>query len=87
MSQDVVPPGGAAQAEATLRQQLRGKFRELRVVVCAEGVVLQGSATSYYSKQLAQHFAGKLFGLPILANEMEVRWQLSAPPEDTGKPP
>jgi hypothetical protein len=86
MSNDVVPAPSAEQVEAALRQQLRGKFWELRVVVRAEGVVLQGSATCYYGKQLAQHFAHKLFKLPILANEIEVRWRVSAPQDDVGDP-
>jgi hypothetical protein len=82
MSTDAVPPPGAEEAEVILRQRLRGQFRELRVLVRPEGVVLQGSAVSYYSKQLAQHHAHKLFKLPILANEIEVCWQLSQRQED-----
>jgi hypothetical protein len=33
---------------------------------------LQGLASTYYAKQLAQHAAMDLADLPILANEIEV---------------
>jgi hypothetical protein len=72
----------AEQAEAILRQRLRVYIRELRVLVHAEGVVLQGAAVSYYGKQMVQHVAHQLFRLPIVANEIEVRSVTSPPPED-----
>ncbi len=61
------------QAEAVLRQRLCGRVRELKVVIRAEGIVLRGAAANYYGKQMAQHFAHQLLGLPIAANEIEVR--------------
>ena len=64
---------GEEQAEAILKQRLRGRVRELRVLVRADGVVLRGAAANYYGKQMAQHYAHKLLGVPILANEIEVR--------------
>jgi hypothetical protein len=72
---------GAEQAEAVLRQRLHGQFQELRVLVRAEGVILQGRVVSYYAKQLAQHAAHKLMGLPIAANEIEVRVEVTPPLE------
>lgn len=35
-------------------------------------LILQGCAPTYYAKQLAQHAAMKVSGLPILANNIEV---------------
>jgi hypothetical protein len=61
---------------------LAGRVWGLRVLLCAEGVVLQGYATTYYGKQLAQHAAMQVLGLPIRANEIEVRRALTAPDTD-----
>jgi hypothetical protein len=63
---------GEEQAEAILKQRLRGRVRELRVLVRADGVVLRGAAANYYGKQMAQHMAHQLLRLPIVANEIEV---------------
>jgi hypothetical protein len=73
MSEDVASSHGPEQVEEVLRQRLCGRVRQLRVLVRGEGVVLQGAAANYYGKQLAQHYAHKLFRLPIIANEIEVR--------------
>jgi hypothetical protein len=59
-------------AEAILRQQLRGRIWGLRISIHEDRVVLQGCAASYFAKQLAQHSAMKLFGLVRLVNEIEV---------------
>jgi hypothetical protein len=65
--------------EVLVRQWLSGRahVRELRVIVEAEGVVLEGRAASYYAKQLAQHAAIVVSGLPLRANRIEVRGELS----------
>ena len=73
MSDDTASTLSAEQAEAVLRQRLRGRVRQLRLLVGAEGVVLQGVAANYYGKQMAQHMAHQLLRLPIVANEIEVR--------------
>jgi len=72
MSNDTDSPLSAEQAEAVLRQRLCGRVRHLRVHIRAEGVVLHGVAANYYGKQMAQHLAHKLLGIPVLANEIEV---------------
>jgi hypothetical protein len=82
MISNSIPNLDAEQAEVMLRQQLGGKIRELHVVLRPEGVVLQGSAVSYYGKQLAQHFAHQLIGRPVLANEIAVCWISPASGED-----
>jgi hypothetical protein len=51
---------------------MRGRVRDLRLVVTDKGVVLRGTAGTYYAKQLAQHVVMGATGLPILANEIEV---------------
>jgi hypothetical protein len=71
------------QVETVLRQQLGGRIRELRVFLDSNGVVLQGFATSWYCKQLAQHLAFQMIGQPIAANGIEVR----PPPQNAGEPP
>ena len=58
--------------ETHLQIRLGSRVRQLRVVCRSEGVVLQGSASTYYVKQLAQHLVMEIADLPILANEIEV---------------
>jgi len=64
------------QAEALLRQRLRGRVWDLRVVLREGGVILQGQALSYYVKQLGQHIAMEELRLTVVANEIEVRCPL-----------
>ncbi len=65
----------ADQLEALIQRHLLGRIRvrQLRVMVQEQGLVLQGCAPTYYAKQLAQHAAMEVSGLPILANEIEVQ--------------
>lgn len=58
--------------EVLLRRRLGGRFHDLRVVLRPGGVVLRGRTPTYHAKQLAQHAAMALSGLPILANDIEV---------------
>ena len=62
----------AEQLEAHVQAFLNGRVRDLRVVISADGIVLQGRAYTYYAKQLAQHAVMKATPLPILANDIEV---------------
>jgi osmotically-inducible protein OsmY len=63
------------QLETLIKRLLLGRaaLRRIRVVVHEQGLVLQGCAATYYAKQLAQHAAMEVTGLPLLANEIEVR--------------
>ena len=70
------------QAEGVLRERLASRVWGLRVLLCPEGVVLQGYTTTYYGKQLAQHAAMQVLGLPIRANEIEVCPALIVPDTD-----
>jgi hypothetical protein len=65
----------ADQFEAHIKRRLIGRvrLRSFRVLVHEQGLILQGCALTYYAKQLAQHAAMDITGLPILANEIEVR--------------
>ena len=39
---------------------------------CPDGLILRGRARRYYDKQMAQVVAVQMFGLRILANDIEV---------------
>jgi hypothetical protein len=66
-----IPP--KEDLEALILQRLGGRVREFRIDVRPGGMILDGWATTYHAKQLAQHVAMEISGLPILANEIEVR--------------
>jgi len=63
----------AEHLESLLQRRVGGRVRDLRVVLKHNGIILQGRATTYHAKQLAQHAAMELAALPILANDIEVR--------------
>jgi hypothetical protein len=58
--------------ESRIQRRLGNRVRELRVVRVPGGLVLQGRASTYHAKQLAQHAAMELSTQPILANDIEV---------------
>jgi hypothetical protein len=60
------------QYEAELRWRLRGRVADLSLQVHDDGLILQGWCATYYAKQVAQHAAMTLTGMPILANRIEV---------------
>ena len=59
--------------EELVQQRLQGRVRDLRLSLQDEGLILHGQTSTYYAKQLAQHAAMEVSGLPILANNIEVR--------------
>jgi hypothetical protein len=59
--------------ESMLQRRLGNRIRNLRVRVLPTGIVLAGWAPTYHAKQLAQHAAMELAGVPIVANDIEVR--------------
>jgi hypothetical protein len=65
----------ADQLETLIQRHLLGRVRVrgFRVLVREKGLILRGCAPTYYAKQVAQHAAMEVSGLPILANEIEVR--------------
>ncbi|HVX62381.1 MAG TPA: hypothetical protein VHC19_17315 [Pirellulales bacterium] len=60
------------QLEAHVKRRLDGRVRQLHLSLQDSGIILRGTSTSYYGKQLAQHAAMELTELPILANEIQV---------------
>lgn len=58
--------------EGMLMRRLGNRVRNLRVILLADGLILQGRTATYHAKQLAQHAAMEVADLPILANEIEV---------------
>jgi hypothetical protein len=73
MSDESSPNSGAEQVEALLRRRLGRRVWELRVLIQDGCLVLQGYAVNYHTKQLAQHLAMEAVGLPVRANEIQVR--------------
>ena len=75
MNNDNTTSRQAEQLESLVQRQLLGRvrMRRFRVLVQEQGLVLQGCATTYYAKQLAQHAAMEVSGLPIQANEIKVQ--------------
>jgi len=68
----ISPPGDLAPVVAEVDRQLRGRLRAFQIRPDGEGIVLEGTAPSYYAKQLAQHAVLTEAHLPIVANEIEV---------------
>jgi hypothetical protein len=67
------PWAAQEQLEAQMVRRLAGRVRDLRIILRHNGVILQGWSGTYHAKQLAQHAAMDLTGLPVLANDIEVR--------------
>ena len=63
----------AEHLEAIVQCRLAGRLRDFRLVVRSQGVILQGRASTYHAKQLAQHAAMELADKRVLANDIEVR--------------
>jgi hypothetical protein len=57
---------------ADTADKLRGRVVGLRIELCGAGVVLRGTARSYYAKQLALHAVMNGMQRPIVRNEIEV---------------
>jgi osmotically-inducible protein OsmY len=75
MSREVATGIGADELEGLIQRHLIGRIsvRDLRVRVEDGGLVLQGRASTYYAKQLAQHAATAVSGLPVRRNDIKVR--------------
>lgn len=55
-----------------LESHLPGRIRQLKVRVAENSIVLTGSCSSYYTKQLAQHVAMEVLTCERLVNELAV---------------
>ena len=69
---DEKPSEKEMRLETHIKSRLGSRVRHVRVVCRNDGVILQGSAHTYYAKQLAQHSVMEITELPILANEIDV---------------
>jgi len=68
----ISPPGDLSPVVAEGNRELRGRLSEFRVSADGEGLVLSGTAPSFYVKQLAQHAVRRLTPLRIVRNDIEV---------------
>ena len=60
--------------EINVQRRLNGRVRDFRLLVHPDGLILQGSTATFHAKQLAQHAIMEATRLPILANDIEVRY-------------
>jgi len=61
-----------SEAADRLHAMLGRRVRDLRVEFDGRGLVLHGRAENYRAKQLAQHVAVTVVGIPLSANEIVV---------------
>lgn len=57
---------------AVTGRKLRGRLSGLRIELQGGGVVLRGTASSFYAKQLALHAVMTGTRLPVVRNEIRV---------------
>jgi len=57
---------------ATTGEKLRGRLSGLSIELVGEGIVLRGTARSFYAKQLALHAVMSGTRLPIVRNDIAV---------------
>jgi hypothetical protein len=62
-----------------LRAMLGSRVKDLQLIPREEGVVLLGHATTYYAKQLAQHFVQKWLQVSGLVNQIVVHQTVPEP--------
>jgi hypothetical protein len=70
---ETTTPAQLNQIQHRLQEQLGGRVRDFRLLLHDCGLVLRGRADTFHAKQLAQHAVMNEIGLPIVANEIEVR--------------
>lgn len=58
--------------EALVQSRLGSRVRDFRIVLRPDGVIIQGRATTYHAKQIAQHAVMEITNQPIVANDIEV---------------
>lgn len=61
-----------SQVAAEIVRRNRGDLRELEILVTRRGVILHGTARSYYGKQLAFHEVVRRLGMRVIANHIVV---------------
>jgi hypothetical protein len=68
----VAPEENLESLESLIQRRLGGRIRDLHVIARDTGIILQGRTGTYHMKQLAQHAAMEISGMPILRNDIEV---------------
>jgi hypothetical protein len=75
-----VSPDGINET-ATIEQELRGRLghrvRDLRIWIEPHGLIITGSASSYYDKQMAQHLVREISSLNVGDNRIVVDSRLA----------
>jgi len=61
-----------AELERVVTSRLNGRVAAFQLISESQGLVLRGTARTYYAKQMAQHMVMELSALPIVANGIEV---------------
>ncbi len=69
---DSKTPERETQIESRLQARMGSQVRHIRIECRSDGVILQGCATTYHAKQMAQHLVMEITNQPIIANEIEV---------------
>lgn len=64
-----------AELAAEILRRHRNAIRELQVEVYEGGLILSGTAYSYYGKQIAQHETVRRTNLVLLANRLVVEYR------------
>lgn len=60
------------EAQTAVRRALGSRLRGFRITLQPGGLILEGKAFNYYTKQMAQHLVMKCFENRILANSIAV---------------
>jgi hypothetical protein len=58
--------------ERVVNGRLQGRVSAFQLFLEGQGLVLRGTARTFYAKQMAQHLVMELTTLPIVANGIEV---------------
>jgi hypothetical protein len=72
MGDNTLSPETVEELQADLQSKLRRRVVGLRVLIRQDRLVLQGRASTYHAKQLAQHAVLERLRPHILVNEIEV---------------
>ena len=62
------------EIKALLQEELRGRLHNFQLTLRGECLVLEGSAPSYYAKQLAQHAVMRAADSEVVLNQLVVTY-------------
>lgn len=61
-----------AELERVVTSRLTGRVAGFQLILESRGLVLRGTARTFYAKQMAQHLVMELSAVPIVTNGIEV---------------